>query len=312
MGFYLTELTSSTAAETRTAARRCRVSRPTRVGAKTRIGAPIRRPILSTKYLDEETGLYYYGYRYMSPQLGRWLNRDPHQELGGHNLHSFVFNDPVGRLDILGQIPVPLRGNPDLIWDLDRQYRPLGHSDLHGSYGLTPMPQIGDTTEGEKIVKVSPCCAQVERASATKLMLTMLLLTRSTIGTYVTSLGYSELRTHEFKRGGAYLDGYEAFYGPVSGTGSAVLRCGVLCRRAGWREARSLLSGYVAGQRLEAWSQFYAYELRAQAQIGRENRYWGTIDSGGRSLFDRFTQHFEYSPPLPFDKSNVLCPASNL
>jgi hypothetical protein len=31
----------------------------------------------SSKYLDSETGLYYYGYRYYSPMLGRWLSRDP-------------------------------------------------------------------------------------------------------------------------------------------------------------------------------------------------------------------------------------------
>jgi RHS repeat-associated protein len=31
----------------------------------------------STKYLDSETGLVYYGYRYYSPELGRWLSRDP-------------------------------------------------------------------------------------------------------------------------------------------------------------------------------------------------------------------------------------------
>ena len=31
----------------------------------------------STEYLDHETGLYYFGYRYYSPSLGRFLNRDP-------------------------------------------------------------------------------------------------------------------------------------------------------------------------------------------------------------------------------------------
>ena len=31
----------------------------------------------STKYLDQETGWYYYGYRYYSPELGRWTRRDP-------------------------------------------------------------------------------------------------------------------------------------------------------------------------------------------------------------------------------------------
>ena len=34
----------------------------------------------STKYYDTETGLYYYGFRYYSSELGRWLNRDPLQE----------------------------------------------------------------------------------------------------------------------------------------------------------------------------------------------------------------------------------------
>jgi RHS repeat-associated protein len=30
----------------------------------------------STKYFDAETGMYYYGFRYYSPQLGRWISRD--------------------------------------------------------------------------------------------------------------------------------------------------------------------------------------------------------------------------------------------
>ncbi len=36
----------------------------------------------STKYFDVETGLLYYGYRYYSSELGRWLNRDPIIEIG--------------------------------------------------------------------------------------------------------------------------------------------------------------------------------------------------------------------------------------
>jgi RHS repeat-associated protein len=36
----------------------------------------------STKYCDNETGLYNYGYRYYSPSLGRFLNPDPKDELG--------------------------------------------------------------------------------------------------------------------------------------------------------------------------------------------------------------------------------------
>jgi RHS repeat-associated protein len=56
----------------------------------------------STKQYDADTGLYYYGYRYYSPRLGRWLNRDPIAEEGGLNLYGFVRNAPVDLVDPLG------------------------------------------------------------------------------------------------------------------------------------------------------------------------------------------------------------------
>jgi RHS repeat-associated protein len=59
----------------------------------------------SSKYRDVETGLYYYGYRYYSPETGRWTNRDPIEEQGGINLYGMVGNDPVNRVDVLGLAP---------------------------------------------------------------------------------------------------------------------------------------------------------------------------------------------------------------
>lgn len=56
----------------------------------------------STKYFDGETGVYYYGYRYYSPELGRWLNRDPIGEEEAVNIYAFLFNDPIGLFDLLG------------------------------------------------------------------------------------------------------------------------------------------------------------------------------------------------------------------
>ena len=61
----------------------------------------------STKYLDAETGLYYYGYRFYSPETGRWINRDPIEEDGGLNLYGFVGNDGVNHFDPFGQMPMP-------------------------------------------------------------------------------------------------------------------------------------------------------------------------------------------------------------
>ena len=54
----------------------------------------------STKPMDDETGLVYYGYRYYSPALGKWISRDPIGEWGGHHLMAFVDNKLS--VDILG------------------------------------------------------------------------------------------------------------------------------------------------------------------------------------------------------------------
>ncbi len=56
----------------------------------------------STKYQDEETGLYYYGMRYFNPTTGVWMSNDPIGEYGGKNLYCFVKNNPASLVDILG------------------------------------------------------------------------------------------------------------------------------------------------------------------------------------------------------------------
>jgi len=42
------------------------------------------------------------GQRFYSPNLGRWLSRDPIGEEGGENLYVFVSNDAINILDLLG------------------------------------------------------------------------------------------------------------------------------------------------------------------------------------------------------------------
>jgi len=61
-----------------------------------------RNGILSTKYSDDETDLVYYGYRYYSPEMGRWPSRDPIGEDGGENLYSFSLNAPGCFFEYLG------------------------------------------------------------------------------------------------------------------------------------------------------------------------------------------------------------------
>jgi len=48
------------------------------------------------------SGVPYYGYRYYSPELGRWVNRDPIEEKGGGNLYAFVLNQAIYLFDVFG------------------------------------------------------------------------------------------------------------------------------------------------------------------------------------------------------------------
>ena len=48
----------------------------------------------------EQVGpLLYYGYRFYSPSLGKWINRDPIREAGGANLYQFVLGNPLTYID---------------------------------------------------------------------------------------------------------------------------------------------------------------------------------------------------------------------
>jgi RHS repeat-associated protein len=96
----------------------------------------------STKYQDDETDLLYYGYRYYNANTGRWLSRDPKEELGFPTLRlnmpprgsrggtrgpladSYIAarNDLISRWDVLGledvskNLPCPAtdRGMPSV------------------------------------------------------------------------------------------------------------------------------------------------------------------------------------------------------
>jgi RHS repeat-associated protein len=78
-------------------------------------GAFVSRYQFSTKEYDPSTGLNYYGYRFYSPGLGRWMNRDPIEEEGGYNLYLFVGNTFVGMVYPLGMKAC----EPSISGDLD-------------------------------------------------------------------------------------------------------------------------------------------------------------------------------------------------
>lgn len=110
----------------------------------------------STKYADEETGLVYYGYRYYSATLGRWVNRDPAGEDGGANLHAFVQNQPVGATDTLGLV---LRASDTCVEAYLKQH--LADFDRPWS-SILGMDDPYDYTEGEGI-KGDPIVSEILR-----------------------------------------------------------------------------------------------------------------------------------------------------
>jgi RHS repeat-associated protein len=86
---------------------------------------PIR---YSTKPYHEQSGLSYYGYRFYSAALGRWISRDPLGEEGNLNLYGFVANDPLSNVDPLGLLQIKF--HRDLIICRDgKTYTVLGFQD---------------------------------------------------------------------------------------------------------------------------------------------------------------------------------------
>lgn len=71
----------------------------------------------------DASGLYYYGFRYYSPWLGRWLNPDPAGTVDGLNLFCMVANNPITRRDIGG-----LAGSEEEIPLLQLQQHDSGRS----------------------------------------------------------------------------------------------------------------------------------------------------------------------------------------
>jgi insecticidal toxin complex protein TccC len=75
--------------------------------AKSEIEAKYKTIRYSGKERDA-SGLYYYGFRYYVPWIGRWLNPDPAGTVDGLNLFRMVGNNPVSRQDLTGLMPTQL------------------------------------------------------------------------------------------------------------------------------------------------------------------------------------------------------------
>ena len=56
----------------------------------------------ASKRVDPETGYIYFGRRYYSPTLGKWISPDPIGYKDGPNLYAYVHNCPLTAIDLYG------------------------------------------------------------------------------------------------------------------------------------------------------------------------------------------------------------------
>jgi RHS repeat-associated protein len=137
----------------------------------------------STKYLDAETDLYYYGFRYYDAETGRWLNRDPLTTLvpskafashvlpsfyngygellpEGANVYAFVGNrptymvDPNGEFGVLAIAAVVFGGWA--IYQVYDAFSDLAEIENVGMYGTIGAPGIQD-----KVAKIQDSACQI-------------------------------------------------------------------------------------------------------------------------------------------------------
>ena len=87
------------------------------------------------KELDEETGLYYYGARYMNPRLSIWYGTDPLEEKN-YNLSSYCFvsGNPMRRIDVTGLTDYDINGKTMRIDD--------GHDNLKMEVGTIDFNKL--------------------------------------------------------------------------------------------------------------------------------------------------------------------------
>ena len=79
-------------------------------------GSRYGNPFLWTgQRYDGSVGLYHFLYRSYSPDLGRWLQRDPLGYVDGASLFEYVASDPTGWIDPWGEFGRSSGGNPRTI-----------------------------------------------------------------------------------------------------------------------------------------------------------------------------------------------------
>ncbi len=75
--------------------------------------------LFNAKELDNETGLYYYGARYLDPTGAMWLSVDPVFH-AGTSPYAYCLGNPVKMIDPDGRVECDENGNVNVVYDVNR------------------------------------------------------------------------------------------------------------------------------------------------------------------------------------------------
>ena len=269
----------------------------------------------STKPLDAESGLHYYGYRFYDSSNGRWLGRDPLREMGGINVYAFVENDSVGLIDYLG-LTITHKSAKDTAANIMANYLGVvAYTGDANNPGLGTAKPIGITDFEEKGDN-GKCCKKVKKAAKLEVELLTVLPSDALTGftlpngvqTSYTQAGYAALVKHEDRRLQVYKQGDTEYLQTAELSGAKVTECGWVCRDS-FDAAEEALEDYIEAIQDEAKTQFDTHVLKGQAVVAGDN--WTTkfkMVNGSPTTIVTGGSNFKALPAPKAAQWNTKCP----
>jgi RHS repeat-associated protein len=103
--------------------------------------------LFNSKELDEETGLYYYGARYLNPTNGMWLSTDPlFEKYVGMSPYNYCVGNPVKLVDPDGRDAIYIVFPDYKISAFGKKWEDLGHAGvllIDNKSGVTKYYEYG-------------------------------------------------------------------------------------------------------------------------------------------------------------------------
>jgi RHS repeat-associated protein len=258
---------------------------------------PIR---FSTKYQDDETDLLYYGFRFYNPNTGRWLLRDPIEEMGGQNIYGFCQNSSVNYVDSLGlgfnvpTLEVPLTIIAGYSEDDDKA---LGFT----TSTIDPEEGGGDNIQSVSSGSCGCYCAEAKGGKTFDLTgMSLIPKDPDGVGTRFTENGRQAVIGHEARRVASMEKGWKYILSPSQGQGEYVTRCGVVCMQQSGA-AKTALGKYLTALRAAALDAYRSYNISQQVgitmEIGHEIKDSRGLFDGIDPLYIWTVKQPSFSPP---------------